>query len=90
MAKGKDVPVDLLVKAQASTFVAGGLLATWASLDSQGLIEAGGPVDPQVRVSIASAWRQKARQSQTASWVSRSTWAVSRSSTRSSSIRPKG
>ena len=49
MVKGKEVPVELLVKAQASTVVATTMLATFAAVDSQGLVVGGGPIDPAAR-----------------------------------------
>ena len=47
--KGKEVPKKLLVDAQASIFTAGAILTMFAALDSQGLIEGGGPMEPTAR-----------------------------------------
>jgi len=47
--RGKEVPVELLVRAQASTFTAIGMLSLFEALDSQGLIEGGGPLDPKAQ-----------------------------------------
>ena len=46
MVKGKEVPAELLVKAQASTVIATTMLATFAALESQKAVEGGGPIDP--------------------------------------------
>lgn len=53
--RGKDVPVDLLVKAQSSVVVSGAMLGMFAALDSQGLVVGNGPVDPTAR----RQWKQK-------------------------------
>ena len=53
--KGKEVPVELLVKAQSSVVISGAMMALFAGLDSQGLVVGGGPVGGEAR----RQWKEK-------------------------------
>ena len=47
--KGKEVPTELLVKASAAWTTSLAMFTLFAGLDSQGLIEGGGPIEPNAR-----------------------------------------
>jgi len=55
MVQGKPVPVQLLVKAQASVAISGAMMAMFASLKGTGNIVGSGPQEPNAK----RAWRER-------------------------------
>ena len=48
-ARGKEVPVELLVRAQGAIFTSVAMLGMFEALDSQDLVVGGGPLDPKLQ-----------------------------------------